>query len=145
MQSGASNFSAVSQWVNSPGFNLSSNPNDSWQDGLGDLITKENVSWEMVFRPGDFVGTHVLFNTGGNGDGTAITITGSVLDFRFQDADSTAQRLVISKDLAEIGPATDFYHVVCLADIASLKSAKAAISRAARLSPTLLLTATSPC
>ena len=119
VQSGASNFSTVSQWVNSPGFNLSSNPNDSWQDGLGDLVTKENVSWEMVFRPGDFLGTHVLFNTGGNGDGTAITIAGSVLDFRFQDADSTAQRLVISKDLAEIGPATDFYHVVCLADVTS--------------------------
>ena len=117
VRSGISNFANVSQWLSSPGFNLSSNPNDSWQDGLGDLVTKANVTWEMVFRPGDFIGTHVLFNTGGNGDGTAITITGSVLDFRFQDAANTAQRLIISKDLAPIGPATDFYHVVCLADV----------------------------
>ncbi len=127
VQSGTSNFSTVSQWINSPGFNLSSNPNDSWQDGLGDLVTKANVTWEMVFRPGDFSGTHVLFNTGGNGDGTAITIAGSVLDFRFQDADSTAQRLVIAKDLAEIGPATDFYHVVCLADVASAATGTASM------------------
>jgi hypothetical protein len=127
VQSGASNFSTVSQWVNSPGFNLSSNPNDSWQDGLGDLITKANVSWEMVFRPGDFVGTHVLFNTGGNGDGTAITIAGSVLDFRFQDADNSTQRLIVSKDLAAIGPATDFYHVVCLADVDSATTGTARI------------------
>ncbi|MCP4811469.1 MAG: LamG domain-containing protein, partial [Planctomycetaceae bacterium] len=119
VQSGASNFTTVSQWINSPGFNLASNPNDSWQDGLGDLVTKANVTWEMVFRPGDFAGTHVLFNTGGNGDGTAITIAGSLLDFRFQDAATTTQRLVISKDLADIGTATDFYHVVCLADVDS--------------------------
>jgi hypothetical protein len=127
VQSGASNFANVSQWVSSPGFNLASNPNDSWQDGLGDPVTKANVTWELVFRPGDFIGTHVLFNTGGNGDGTAITIAGSVLDFRFQDADNATQRLIVSKDLAAIGPATDFYHVVCLADVDSATTGTARI------------------
>ena len=71
VQSGVSNFAPVTKWVNSPGYNLASNPNDSWQDGLGNPITQENVSWELVFRPGDFTGKHTLFNTGGNGDGTA--------------------------------------------------------------------------
>ena len=117
VQSGASNFANISQWVNSPGYNMASNPLDSFQDGLGDITTKTNVSWEMVFRPGDFTGTHVLFNTGGNGDGTAIVLTGSTLDFRFQDANTAAQRLIISTDLAAIGEATDFYHLVATCDV----------------------------
>ena len=116
-QSGSSNFAAVNDWVNSPGYNLFSNPNDSWQDGLGNAATQENVSWELVFRPGDFTGKHTLFNTGGNGDGTAITIDGSVVDFRFQDANSNTQRIIVSSDLATIGGATDFYHLVGLADV----------------------------
>ncbi|MFT5412772.1 MAG: hypothetical protein ACI9NC_005524 [Verrucomicrobiales bacterium] len=120
--SGASNFSNITQWVNSPGYNLSSTPGDSWQDGLGNAATQTNVSWEMVFRPGDFTGFHVLFNTGGNGDGTAFTLDGSVLDFRFQDANSAAQRVTISTDLANIGAATDFYHVVGLADVDTANS-----------------------
>lgn len=127
VQSGASNLGSVSRWINAPGFNLYSNPNDSWQDGLGDLATKESVSWELVFRPGDFSGTHVLFNTGGNGDGTAITIADSILDFRIQDAPNTAQRLIVSTDLAGIGPATNFYHVICLADIDSGATATASM------------------
>ena len=119
VQTGASNFSNITQWVNSPGYNLASNPADSWQDGLGNAATQTNVSWEMVFRPGDFIGLHTLFNTGGNGDGTAIVLTDSVLDFRFQDADSDAQRVIISTDLADLGTATDFYHIVALADVDS--------------------------
>ena len=107
VQSGASNFGAVTAWVNSPGYNFSGNPNDSWQDGLGNPATQENASWELVFRPGDYVGKHTLFNTGGNGDGLAFTLTGSVLEFLFQDADSEDQRVRVSTDLALIGPATD--------------------------------------
>jgi len=117
VQSGVSNFSAVTSWVNSPGYNLASNPADSWQDGLGDLATKEDVSWEMIFRPGDFTGTHTLFNTGGNGQGTGIVLTGSVLDFRFQAANNDAQRLIISTDLSTLGLATDFFHIVATADV----------------------------
>ncbi len=71
----------------------------------------------MVFRPGDFTDTHVLFNAGGNGDGTAFVLTGSVLDFRFQDAPNADQRVTISTDLANIGTASDFYHVVATADV----------------------------
>ena len=117
VQSGATNFAGVASWVNSPGYNLSSNPLDSWQDGLGDLATKADVSWEMVFRPGDFDGTHVLFNTGGNGDGTAIVLTGNMLDFRFQTANTAAERLIVPVDLSTYGATTDFFHVVATADV----------------------------
>lgn len=119
VQSGSSNFTGVSSWVNSPGYNLSSNPLDSWQDGLGDLATKEDVSWEMVVRPGDFMGTHTLFNTGGNGDGTAIVLTDSTLDFRFQTANTADQRIIISTDLSALGSATEFFHIVATADVGS--------------------------
>ena len=117
VQSGATNFTSISQWVNSPGYNMASNPADSFQDGLGNAATQTNVSWELVFRPGDFTGLHTLFNTGGNGDGTAFVLNGSTLDFRFQDADLDAQRVTVSTDLANIGTAAEFYHVVGVADI----------------------------
>lgn len=127
VESGTSNFVNITKWVNTPGLNLAANPNDSWQDGLGDSVTKLNVSWEMVFRPGDFEGTHTLFNTGGNGDGTAFVLTDSVLDFRFQDADNDDQRVIASTDLAELGAATDFFHVVGLADVESDDTGTASI------------------
>ena len=117
VQSGTSNFTGVTSWVNSPGYNLSSNPADSWQDGLGDLATKADVSWEMVVRPGDFTGTHTLFNTGGNGDGTAIVLTDSTLDFRFQTANTDEGRIIISTDLAALGSASEFFHIVATADV----------------------------
>ena len=115
--SGASNFSGVSAWVNSPGYNLSSNPLDSWQDGLGDVVTKENVTWEMVVRPGDFTGTHTLFNTGGNGAGTAIVLTGSTIDFRYQAANNDDQRIILASDLSELGTATDFFHIIATGQV----------------------------
>ena len=117
VQSGTSNFTGVTSWVNSPGYNLSSNPADSWQDGLGDLATKADVSWEMVVRPGDFNGTHTLFNTGGNGDGTAIVLTDSTLDFRFQTANTDQGRIIISTDLSALGSAGDFFHIMATADV----------------------------
>jgi len=117
VQTGVSNFSGVTQWVNSPGFNLASNPADSWHDGLGDIATKTNASWEMVFRPGDYVGTHTLFNTGGNGAGLGIVLLDNMLEFRIQNAANAGQRAFVSTDLSTFGPATDFYHIVCVADV----------------------------
>ena len=125
--SGASNFPGINSWIEMPRFNLSGNPGDSWQEGLGDAVTQQDVTWELVFRPGDFTGTHVLFNTGGNGDGTAIVLTGSTLDFRFQDADSAARRLILSTDLSALGTAADFFHVVCLADVESATTGTGAL------------------
>lgn len=118
-ESGVTNFSNISAWVNSPGLNLTGNPNDSWQDGLGGAVTQANVSWEMVVRPGDYEGKHTLFNTGGNGDGTAFVLEDGILDFRFQDADNDDQRIIASTDLSAIGGPFDFYHVVGTADVDS--------------------------
>ena len=116
---GETNFARITRWVNSPGYNLAANPGDSFQDGLGGDVTQANVSWELVFRPGDYEGIHTLFNTGGNGDGTAFVLEDNILDFRFQDADLDEQRVIATANLAAIGPATDFYHVVGIADIES--------------------------
>lgn len=127
VESGASNFSNISQWVNSPGYNMASNPADSFHDGLSDLATKQNVSWEMIFRPGDFSDFHVLFNTGGNGAGTALTLNGSTLDFRLQNAANADQMVTISTDLSSIGAASDFYHVVATADVESASTGTASL------------------
>lgn len=108
VQSGATNFAGISKWVNSPGYNLASNPNDSWQDGLGNPATQTNASWEMVVRPGNFDGKHTLFNTGGNGSGLAFVLEGSVIDFRFQNANIDDRRVIAKADLSLLGVATDF-------------------------------------
>lgn len=127
VQSGATNFGGISRWVNSPGFNMSSNPNDSFHDGLGDAVTKQNASWEMVVRPGDYDGKHTLFNTGGNGSGLAVVLEGSLLDFRFQSANSDERRVIAKADLAILGVATDFYHVVGVGDVESAETGSASI------------------
>jgi hypothetical protein len=125
VETGSSNFGNITTWINSPNLALMSNPADSFQDGLGDPVTKANVSWEFIFRPGDFEGLHTLFNTGGNGAGTAFVLNGSVLDFRFQTANNDSQRVIASTDLAEIGAAADFFHVVGVGDVDSATSGTA--------------------
>lgn len=127
VQSGSTNFANVSRWVNEPAYNLAANPNDSWQDGLGNPETQANMSFEMVMRPGDFTGKHTLFNTGGNGDGTAFVLEGSTLDFRFQDANNDNQRVIAKADLSLLGVAGDFFHVVGVGDITSAATGMASI------------------
>ena len=106
VQTGTSNFPAVTTWVNGADYNLTGTPGTSWHTGLSDAITKQDVSWELVFSPGDFTGIHTLFNTGGNGFGTGIVLDGSTVDFRVQSADANDQRVIISTDLAAIGTAS---------------------------------------
>ncbi len=50
-----------------------------------------------------------------------------MLDFRFQDADLDDQRLIVSADLATLGAAEDFYHVVGLADVDSAVTGTASL------------------
>ena len=114
---GTSNFPAVNTWVNGADYTLTGTPGTSWHTGLGDVITKQDVTWELVFRPGDFTGTHTLFNTGGNGFGTGIVLEGSIVDFRVQSADNNNQRVILPFDLSTIGTATEFYHLVATVDI----------------------------
>ncbi len=85
---------------------------NAWQGTFTDAATQQNVTWELVFRPGDFEGSHVLLSLGGNSGGalgiTAITLIGSILDFRFQDANNEAQRVSVSTDLALTGASDGF-------------------------------------
>ena len=68
---GATDFPGAPAWFNAPAANQPS------LDGVGG--SNQNVSWELVFRPGDLVGSHVIFETGGNGDGTAFVLQGAQL------------------------------------------------------------------
>ena len=119
--SGSTNFANVNDWVTTPDYNLTGGGQDSWQDA--GIPTANNVSWEMVFRPGDFTGNHHLFNTGGNGSGTAFVIEGSTLRFLFQSANDPTRRIDISADLSSLtygsGSASDFYHIAAIADVQS--------------------------
>jgi len=67
---------------------LSGNPSD------------EDASFELWFRPTDFSvsGQQVLFETGGNVDGTAIVLDGDTLKFATQDGSN--KRLVLSTQLS---------------------------------------------
>jgi len=68
---------------------LSGNPSD------------EDASFELWFRPTDFSvsGQQVLFETGGNVDGTAIVLDGNTLKFATQDG--AGKRVVLSAPLSQ--------------------------------------------
>jgi hypothetical protein len=46
--------------------------------------TRDSATFEIVFRTPDVIGKHVLFETGGNGSGTAFLLDGDQLLFRAQ-------------------------------------------------------------
>lgn len=100
---GASEFPSAGVWFNSLSGTQAS------LDGLGG--STQSVSWELVFRPVDLNGNHVIFETGGNGDGTAFVLQGSVLEFRVQDAALPEQRIIATHTLAA-GDEAKFHHVV---------------------------------
>jgi len=94
----------------------------SLQD-LGGSIDKEDYAIEIMFRTPDLTGTHNLFETGGNGDGTAIRLVGGNFVFRTQEY-NTADGLSPGDDFLEISVplnATDhvnqFVHIVVSLDI----------------------------
>ncbi|MGI9243280.1 MAG: hypothetical protein ACR2RV_20955 [Verrucomicrobiales bacterium] len=102
-QSGATDFPGAPVWFNSPSAVMAS------LDGAGGSTM--NVSWELVFRPADLTGNHIIFETGGNGDGTAIVMQGADLEFRVQDAADDTQR-VIAIHTFSAGDEEKFHHVV---------------------------------
>ena len=100
---GDSEFPSAGVWFNS----LSGTQGSL--DGLGGSM--QNVTWELVFRPGDLTGNHVLFETGGNGDGSVFVLQGSILEFRVQDANTAEQRIIATHTFAA-GDESKFHHVV---------------------------------
>ncbi|MFZ5828650.1 MAG: pre-peptidase C-terminal domain-containing protein [Planctomycetota bacterium] len=96
----------------------------SIETALGDAVTDQDASWELVFRPSNFTGNHVLFETGGNGDGLAFLLLGDTLEFRVQDGDSSVQRVVRSFTFSpeDVG---QFHHVVATVHPALLSNENA--------------------
>jgi len=114
--SGSTNLQNVNDWVENANFKLeTADGDDSFHGKVGSGT--QNTSWEMVFSPGDFTGNHALFNTGGDGRGTAIVLQGSIVEFRFQDMPNAAESVRVSFDLSTIGSATDFYHIIGVMDL----------------------------
>ena len=100
---GPTDYPQAPVWFNSVSGSMGS------LDGLGG--STQNASWELVFRPVDLVGNHVLFETGGNGDGTAFVMQGADLEFRVQDANDPTQRVIVTHTFAG-GDEANFHHVV---------------------------------
>lgn len=100
---GETEFPGAGVWFNSVSGTQAS------LDGLGG--STQNVTWELVFRPVDLNGNHVLFETGGNGDGSAFILQGSVLEFRVQDAATDEQRIIATHTFGA-GDEDKFHHVV---------------------------------
>ncbi len=103
---GASNLSGVTAWYAAPEFTML-----SIQDTRTGAPTTEDVSWEFAFRAINFDGKHVLFEVGGNGDGTALVLDGSELAFRVQDANNDDQRIIVPHPLTA-NDLNVFLHVV---------------------------------
>lgn len=100
---GATEFPGAPVWFNSLSGTQAS------LDGLGG--TTQNVTWELVFRPVDLEENHVLFETGGNGNGTALVMQGADLEFRVQAANNDEQRIIATHTFVA-GDEAKFHHVV---------------------------------
>ena len=102
---GITNLAGVRTWLSAPQATAPS------IDTLGGGLTTEDVSWEVIFSPGSFEENYVVFETGGNGDGTAFVVQDGVLEFRVQDANNEDQRVILYYEFPEESE-SDFYHVV---------------------------------
>lgn len=108
---GVSNFAGVTAWYNSPSATMESFNDAPLSAAPFSQSTNQPVSFELIFRPGDLLGNHLLFETGGNGDGTGIVLNGDTLEYRAQDANTVEQRIILSHTFAP-GDEADFQHVV---------------------------------
>ena len=113
----ATNFANINAYVSNPLFEMS-RPGDassSYEELLGAAASQANASWEVVFRPGDFTGDHVVFETGGSANGTILRLFDNTLNLRFQNSNTNGQEFSI--DLSTVGAATDFFHVSGAIDV----------------------------
>ena len=118
--SGSSNFANINNWVSSPNFTLSGTGGASFENIIGDTFTDEDATIEAVFRPGDFSGSHVLFEVGGDGDGLVLKLIGSTLSLRFQSKNTDPSDVFqVDADLSTIGDFDDFFHIVGVMDVDS--------------------------
>jgi hypothetical protein len=108
---GVSNFAGVTGWYSAPSASMQSFNDAPLSAAPFSQSTNQPVSFELVFRPGDLTGNHLLFETGGNGDGTGIVLNGATLEYRAQDANTVEQRIILSHTFAA-GDEANFHHIV---------------------------------
>jgi hypothetical protein len=119
LNAGATNFSAVNSWLSTPKFDLrsSSNAGSSFSNVFTTDPTLSDGTFEFAFRPGggDFSGTHVLFEDGGNGVGMGFAINDAQLRFAVSGSSGGGDALATA-DLSGLD-ANDFIHVVGTIDL----------------------------
>ena len=108
---GITNIAGISAWYSQPSAIMESFNDAPLSAAPLQQYTNQPVTFEIVFRPGDLIDNHLLFETGGNGDGLGIVINGDTLFFRAQDANSAAQRIILSHTFSA-GDEALFHHVV---------------------------------
>jgi len=74
--------------------------------------TNNSASFEIFFRPSDITDHDTLFETGATGDGTAITLDQTTLNFEVRDSGTIERASVDLTTLGLTDPTTDFIHVV---------------------------------
>ena len=79
-----SNFGAITK-----SYDDKAKMRDFQSNGLSPDPTKQNATFELVFRPDDFSDKHYIFETGGEHDGTAIWLDGDQLTLRVQNLSAT--------------------------------------------------------
>jgi len=89
---------------------------DSWQEVLPNAgYDARSATFELWFKPEALSGKAVLFETGGNVDGTAIRLNGDLVEFATQD--SSGPTLAFDLDLGDDGiDSGDFIQVVGVVD-----------------------------
>ena len=105
----ASNLNGIDAWF---ALGTAAATMDSFEDIRGDDATEQDASFEFVFRPRNFSGTHILFETGGNGDGTAFLLVDNELEVRVQNSDNNTRRVVRTFAFDAAADANKFHHVV---------------------------------
>lgn len=75
--------------------------------------TDQDATFEMMFRASDLQGQEILFETGGNGDGSSLTLNNELLQFGAKDGNFDA--LAVS-DLSDIDT-SEFVHVMGVIDM----------------------------
>ncbi len=85
----------------------------SLQESRGDDATEQDGTIELVFRPDDFSGTEVLFETGSNRDGISLVLNDSTLEFRVID-DGAADKTISKTFTFDASDANQFHHVVAM-------------------------------
>lgn len=85
--------------------------------------TNASASFEIWFRPADLagIGTEVLFETGGSGDGLSVTLDGSVLRFKAKNqggnAEATFDLLALTTHPFSRDPYEEFIQAVGVVDL----------------------------